>query len=154
MNVGGKLDNLAFTATQDIQANIGDYTGKWLVFYFYPKDATPGCTAEGQDFRDQYSQFQDLNAEVFGISRDSLASHEKFKAKQNLPFDLISDTDETLCKYFDVLKLKKMFGKESIGIERSTFIIDPNQVVCHEWRKVKVKDHVNEVLNTLKELQS
>jgi peroxiredoxin Q/BCP len=117
------------------------------------KDSTPGCTLEGQDFRDHHQEFAARNTEVFGISRDSLKSHENFKAKQQFPFELISDSDEQLCQQFDVIKMKSMYGKQVRGIERSTFIIDPEGTVRHEWRKVSVKGHVVEVLEMLKSLQ-
>ena len=150
MNTGDTVTNFAFTATSELNAHLNDYKGQSVVLYFYPKDATPGCTTEGQDFRDAYPQFKALNTQIFGISRDSLKSHETFKAKQNFPFELISDPDETLCHLFDVIKMKSMYGKQVRGIERSTFIIDPQGVLHHEWRKVSVKGHVDEVLNALK----
>ncbi|CEG58900.1 peroxiredoxin [Legionella fallonii] len=152
MNINDVVPNFEFKATNNLNAHLNDYKGQTVVLYFYPKDATPGCTTEGQDFRDAYSQFQALNAHIFGISRDSLKSHENFKAKQNFPFELISDSEEHLCQLFDVIKMKSMYGKQVRGIERSTFIIDPNGVLKHEWRKVSVKGHVEEVLNTLKPL--
>jgi len=152
MNPGEQVSSFPFNATSDLQATLDDYRGKWLVLYFYPKDATPGCTTESQDFRDQYAQFADLNAELFGISRDSLKSHENFKAKQQLPFELISDADEQICQQFDVIKMKSMYGKQVRGIERSTFIIDPQGKLRHAWRKVSVKEHVAEVITTLKSL--
>lgn len=120
--------------------------GKNVVIYFYPKDNTPGCTQEGQDFRDHYSEFQAANTEIFGVSRDSLRVHNGFKEKHCFPFDLISDPDELFCKLFDVIKLKKLYGKEYMGLERSTFLINAEGVLVQEWRKVKVKEHVNEVL--------
>jgi peroxiredoxin Q/BCP len=150
MNIGEFVPNFAFTATNGLSGHLNDYKGKYFVLYFYPKDATPGCTTEGQDFRDAYPQFQALNAEIFGISRDSLKSHENFKAKQNFPFELISDSEEQLCQLFDVIKMKSMYGKQVRGIERSTFIIDPEGKLAHQWRKLSVKDHVEEVLNSLK----
>ncbi|EHL29250.1 peroxiredoxin [Legionella drancourtii] len=150
MNIGDSVPNFAFTATSGMNAHLNDYQGQYVVLYFYPKDATPGCTTEGQDFRDTYTQFQALNAHVFGISRDSLKSHENFKAKQNFPFELISDAEEQLCQLFNVIKMKSMYGKQVRGIERSTFIIDPQGKLVHQWRKVRVKGHVDEVLNTLK----
>lgn len=143
----------SFQATNQINATLNDYHGKWVVLYFYPKDATPGCTQEGLDFRDHYDEFLALNAVVFGISRDTLASHEKFKEKQQFPFELISDTNEALCQHFSVIKMKSMYGKQVRGIERSTFLIDPTGDITHSWRNVRVKDHVQNVLNTLKELQ-
>ena len=123
-----------------------------MVLYFYPKDSTPGCTTQGQDFRDLYAEFQAANTEIFGISRDSLRSHTNFKTKQDFPFELISDADEALCKLFDVIKLKKMYGKEHLGIERSTFLIDTEGRLAQEWRKVKVAGHVAEVLEAARAL--
>ena len=120
-----------------------------LVLYFYPKDSTPGCTQEGQDFRDNYAKFKALNAEILGVSRDSMKSHENFKCKQEFPFELISDTDEALCKAFDVIKMKNMYGKQVQGIERSTFLIDPDGKIVKEWRKVSVKGHCEAVLAAL-----
>lgn len=146
MNIGDSLPNFSFTATNGVNAHLNDYQGQYLVLYFYPKDATPGCTTEGQDFRDAYPQFQTLNVQIFGISRDSLKSHENFKAKQNFPFELISDSEEQLCQLFDVIKMKSMYGKQVRGIERSTFIIDPQGKLAHEWRKVSVAGHVDAVL--------
>ena len=122
------------------------------VLYFYPKDNTPGCTLEGQDFRDNLKKFTKLGARVFGVSRDSLKSHENFKAKQSFPFELIADPDEKLCNIFDVIKMKNMYGKQVRGIERSTFVIDAKGVLRKEWRKVKVQGHVDEVLAAVKEL--
>ncbi|KGP64303.1 peroxiredoxin [Legionella norrlandica] len=152
MRIGEVVPNFEFTATNNLHGHLSDYKGQIVVLYFYPKDATPGCTTEGQDFRDAYSQFKDLHATIFGISRDSLKSHEQFKTKQNFPFELISDTDEKLCQMFDVIKMKSMYGKQVRGIERSTFIIDKAGTLKHEWRKVNVKGHVEEVLNTVKSL--
>ena len=126
--------------------------GKNVVLYFYPKDATPGCTTEGQNFRDHYAEFQAANTEIYGVSRDSLASHEKFKAKQNLPFELMADTDENLCRLFDVIKEKNMYGKKVMGIERSTFLIDAQGKLVQEWRKVRVPGHVDAVLAAVKAL--
>lgn len=120
--------------------------GKLLVVYFYPKDNTPGCTTEAQNFRDLYAQFQVANCEVVGISRDSLKSHENFKAKFELPFALLSDSDETVCNLFGVIKQKMMYGKQVRGIERSTFVFDRDGVLCQEWRGVKVADHAQQVL--------
>lgn len=152
MKINDVVPNFEFKATNNLTAHLNDYQGQTIVLYFYPKDATPGCTTEGQDFRDAYPQFKTLNAQIFGISRDSLKSHEHFKAKQNFPFELISDNEEHLCQLFDVIKMKSMYGKQVRGIERSTFIIDGKGVLKHEWRKVSVKGHVEEVLNTLKSL--
>lgn len=153
MNPGDKINNFKFQATSELQAALNDYKGKWLVLYFYPKDSTPGCTTEGQDFRDNYLQFQQLNCEIFGISRDSLKSHERFKEKQQFPFELISDTEEELCQLFDVIKLKNMYGRQVRGIERSTFLINPEGKLAESWRKVKVKGHVEDVLECLRNNQ-
>ena len=134
--------------------SLADYQGKYLILYFYPKDSTPGCTLEGQDFRDNYAKFKALNAEILGVSRDSLKSHDNFKCKQGFPFELISDTDETLCKAFDVIKMKNMYGKQVLGIERSTFLIDPDGNLAKEWRKVSVKGHCEQILAALKEISA
>lgn len=151
MNIGQPVPDFQFTATNNLHAQLSDYQGKIVVLYFYPKDATPGCTIEGQNFRDAYSQIQALNAELFGISRDSLKSHESFKAKQQFPFELISDSEEQLCQMFEVIKMKSLYGKQVRGIERSTFIIDEKGILQQEWRKLRVAGHVEEVLNFLKE---
>ena len=127
--------------------------GKNLVLYFYPKDNTPGCTTEGQQFRDLHPQFSKLRCEVYGVSRDSMKSHENFKSKMAFPFDLLSDADETVCKLFDVMKMKNMYGKKVRGIERSTFVIDARGFVRREWRGVKVPDHAQEVLEFVKTLK-
>ncbi|MFZ6749753.1 peroxiredoxin [Undibacterium sp. Ren11W] len=132
--------------TGDTQFQLSHYSGKTVVLYFYPKDNTPGCTTESIAFRDAFPKFEDANAIIFGISRDSLRSHEGFKAKLDLPFELISDPDEALCAMFNVMKLKNMYGKQARGIERSTFIIDGNGKLVKEWRGVKVAVHVDEVL--------
>ncbi len=137
--------------TNDQHFRLSDYQGQFLLLYFYPRDNTPGCTKEGQDFTEHFSQFQSLNTSVFGISRDSLASHEKFKAKYNFPFDLIADPDESICTLFDVIKMKNMYGKQVRGIERSTFLIDPKSVLVNEWRKIKVKDHAELVLEAIRQ---
>lgn len=152
MNIGDKIENFFFQATNGLQNSLEQYRGQWVVLYFYPKDATPGCTVEGCDFRDQSSAFHAMNAVIFGVSRDGLKSHENFKSKQQFPFDLISDADEHLCQQFAVIKMKSMYGKQVRGIERSTFLIDPSGVLRYEWRQVKVKDHVSNVLSQLKAL--
>ncbi len=131
---------------------LSDCKGKNVVIYFYPKDSTPGCTLEGQDFRDNIAKFRRNKTVVVGVSRDSLASHEKFKTKQEFPFELLSDRDETLCKLFDVIKEKNMYGKKVMGIERSTFLIDADGKLRREWRKVKVDGHVEDVLEAVREL--
>lgn len=128
---------------------LSELKNSFVVLYFYPKDNTSGCTLEGRDFSSLYSQFQAQGCQVVGVSRDSLKSHQNFCAKQGFPFPLISDSDETLCRLFDVMKLKKMYGREYMGIERSTFLINPEGVVIGEWRKVKVPDHAKIVLKTL-----
>lgn len=133
-------------ATSGQQVSLSALKGQQVVIYFYPKDSTPGCTTEGQGFRDQHPAFQAANTLVFGVSRDGLKSHENFKCKQEFPFELISDKDEALCQLFDVIKLKKLYGKEYLGIDRSTFLIDANGVLRREWRGVKVPGHVDEVL--------
>lgn len=153
VTVGKRVPAFALPATGDQTIKLADLKGSIVVLYFYPKDSTPGCTREGQDFRDQYSKFRRNGAVVFGISRDSIRSHENFKAKQKFPFDLLSDADETLCAMFDVIKMKNMYGKQVRGIERSTFLIDAKGVLRQEWRKVKVDGHVDEVLAAVKGLK-
>ena len=133
-------------ATTGLQVTNESLKGQNSVIYFYPKDNTPGCTTEGQDFRDAIEAFKEVNTVIYGVSKDSLRTHENFKTKQSFPFELISDPDEELCKLFDVIKLKKLYGKEYLGIERSTFLIDSQGVLVKEWRGVKVKGHVAEVL--------
>ena len=133
-------------ATSGQQVSLSALKGQHVVIYFYHKDSTPGCTTEGQDFRDQHAAFQAANTVVFGVSRDGMKSHENFKCKQAFPFELISDKDEALCQLFDVIKLKKLYGKEYLGIDRSTFLIDAQGVLRREWRGVKVPGHVDEVL--------
>ena len=144
------ISDFAFTATSGLNAQLSDYRGQYVVLYFYPKDATPGCTTQGQNFRDLYPEFQKMNTCILGVSRDSLKAHENFKAKQNFPFELISDQDEKLCQLFDVIKMKSMYGKQVQGIERSTFIFDPQGKLIKEWRKVNVNGHVDEVLEVLR----
>mgnify|MGYP003344463214 CR=1 FL=1 len=126
--------------------------GRHLVLYFYPKDDTPGCTLEGKDFRDQHGNFKRLQVRILGVSRDSLASHEKFRNKYELPFELVADTDEALCQLFDVIKDKNMYGKKVRGVERSTFLVDASGVLRQEWRKVKVDGHVAQVLAAVEKL--
>ncbi|MDJ0939971.1 MAG: peroxiredoxin [Woeseiaceae bacterium] len=139
-------------ATGDKKVRLKDLRGKNVVIYFYPKDATPGCTLEGQDFRDLHAKFKRQNTVILGVSRDSIASHEKFREKQKFPFDLLSDPDEKLCNKFDVIKEKNMYGKKVMGIERSTFLIDADGKLREEWRKVKVKGHAEAVLDAVKGL--
>ena len=126
--------------------DLSDFAGKKFVLYFYPKDNTPGCTTESIAFRDSHAEFKAAGVEIFGLSRDSIRSHENFKAKLDLPFELISDPDEIICSQFDVIKMKNMYGKQVRGIERSTFLIDGNSKIVKEWRAVKVNGHVNDVL--------
>ena len=152
VSIGKKVPAFTLPATGDQTIKLSALKGKNIVLYFYPKDSTPGCTLEGQDFRDNIRKFSSRNTIILGVSRDKLSSHEKFKEKQSFPFDLLSDEDETLCKLFDVIKEKNMYGKKHMGIERSTFLIDEKGILRKEWRKVKVKDHVNEVLEALKAL--
>ena len=139
-------------ATGEQTVTPASLAGKNVVIYFYPKDNTPGCTTEGQDFRDAHAEFAGLNAVIYGVSKDSLRTHANFKAKHEFPFELISDPDEALCRLFDVIKLKKLYGKEYEGIERSTFLIDAKGVLRQEWRKVKVPGHVAEVLAAVRTL--
>ena len=134
------------------EISLRTFAGRLLVLYFYPKDATPGCTAEGQNFRDHYAKFRQANAEILGVSRDSLASHERFKTKMAFPFELISDPDEALCTLFGVMKQKKLYGKVHIGIERSTFVIDTKGKLLREWRNLKIPGHVEEVLEYVQSL--
>jgi peroxiredoxin Q/BCP len=139
-------------ATGEKKIRLKDLRGQNVVLYFYPKDSTPGCTQEGQDFKDLHSKFRRQKTVILGVSRDSLASHEKFKAKQGFPFDLLSDPDEKLCKKFDVIHEKTLYGRKFMGVVRSTFLIDLNGKLRAEWRKVKVKGHAAEVLDAVKSL--
>jgi peroxiredoxin Q/BCP len=147
-----KIPDFKAVSSGEKTFKLSDCKGKNLVLYFYPKDNTSGCTREGQDFRDNYSKFKRNKAIVVGVSRDSLKSHENFIAKQEFPFDLLSDQDEALCTLFDVIKEKNMYGRKVMGIERSTFLIDSLGKLRKEWRKVKVDGHVEEVLAALREL--
>ena len=146
------VPKLALPATGDKNIDLKELRGKNVVLYFYPKDNTPGCTTEGQDFAANHTKFKRRNTIILGVSRDSVASHEKFSKKYNFPFDLLSDSDEKACKIFDVIKEKNMYGRKVMGIERSTFLIDETGKLRREWRKVKVKDHVAEVLAAVGEL--
>lgn len=152
VTIGRKVPDFTAHATSDRKVRLKDLKGSRVVLYFYPRDNTPGCTTEGQDFRDHYAAFRKAGAEVFGVSQDSLKSHENFRSKQNFPFDLISDEDGSLCRLFDVLKMKNMYGKQFEGIERSTFLIDESGKLVQEWRKVKVPGHVAEVLQAVQTL--
>ena len=149
---GKKCPKFSGDATGEISISNKDFEGKNLIIFFYPKDNTPGCTLEGQDFRDNYKEFTRLNAEILGVSRDSIKSHENFKDKQGFPFQLLSDPEEVMCKSFDVMREKSMYGKKYIGVDRSTFLINTKGLVEKEWRSVKVKGHVMEVLQALKEI--
>jgi thioredoxin-dependent peroxiredoxin len=139
-------------ATGGKSIRLSDLAGRNVVLYFYPKDNTPGCTLEGQDFRDRHAAFRRAKTVILGVSRDSVRSHESFCEKQGFPFDLLSDADEQLCKLFDVIRMKNMYGKQVRGIERSTFLIDAGGVLRREWRKVKVESHADEVLEAVKAL--
>ena len=143
---------LKLPATGDQTIDLKSLRGKNVVLYFYPKDSTPGCTTEGQDFAANHAKFKRRKTVILGVSRDSVASHDKFRAKYNFPFDLLSDAEEKACKIFDVIKEKNMYGRKVMGIERSTFLIDSAGKLRREWRKVKVKGHVDEVLEAVKEL--
>jgi len=151
---GTKLPDFAALASSGKTIKTQDLLGKSFILYFYPRDNTPGCTQESCDFAQSHPEFEKMDIAVFGISRDSLKSHENFKQKYHLPFELISDSDEELCVLFDVLKTKNMYGKKVKGIERSTFLIDSQGVIQKIWRNVTVENHVKEVLNELKKLQS
>jgi len=133
---------------------LSDYAGQWLVLYFYPKDSTPGCTTEGNDFNALLPKFRKLGAQVLGVSRDSLKSHQNFCARQGFKFELVSDTEEALCKAFDVIKPKKLYGREYVGIERSTFLIGPDGRLVQAWAPVKVPGHAQAVLDALKAAQT
>jgi thioredoxin-dependent peroxiredoxin len=146
--------SLPLALSSGATASLADYSGKWLVLYFYPKDSTPGCTTEGLDFNALLPKFRKLGAEILGVSRDSLKSHRNFCDKQGFRFDLVSDADEKLCKAFGVIKPKKLYGREYVGIERSTFLVDPKGVVREAWRPVKVPGHAQAVLDALKAAQT
>lgn len=150
---GKPVPEFELSATGDQTIKLSDFSGKYLVLYFYPKASTPGCTQEGLDFSQAIAKFRRLSCAILGASRDSVKAQENFKAKQAFPFDLLSDKEEVLCNLFDVIKMKNMYGKQVRGIERSTFLISPEGVLLKEWRGVKVKGHVDEVLQTLKDLK-
>jgi peroxiredoxin Q/BCP len=151
---GSLIPSFTAVATGNKTVRLADLNGKNVVLYFYPKDNTPGCTREGQDFRDRYPEFQALNAVILGVSRDGLKSHENFRRKLNFPFDLITDPDEALCDLFGVIKMKNLYGKQVRGIERSTFLIDKRGTLVREWRKVSVEGHGEAVLQALRELEN
>lgn len=150
--IGNRVPDFKLPATGDKEITLSDFRGRNLVLYFYPKDSTPGCTREGQAFGDLYRQFQAASTEILGVSRDGVKAHENFKAKQNFPFDLLSDKEEELCRAFDVIKEKNMYGRKVMGIERSTFLIDAQGVLRQEWRKVKVDGHADAVLEAARAL--
>ena len=149
VSVGKRVKNFTLPATGNQDLSLSDFKGRSLVIYFYPKDNTPGCTQEGQDFRDLYSKFEKAGADILGVSRDSVRTHENFKKKHEFPFHLLSDGDEKLCKQFDVIHEKKLYGRTYMGIERSTFLIDSEGVLKHEWRKLRVPGHAEAVLEAL-----
>jgi|TARA_B110000459_G_C16453018_1_gene421616 peroxiredoxin Q/BCP len=148
IDINKHVSNFELPGTNNLQFKLSDYIGKEVVLYFYPKDSTPGCTNEGIDFKENINKFNSNNIYIFGISRDSIKSHENFKKKYSFPFELLSDSDEEVCNQFDVIKEKSMYGKSYKGIERSTFIINSKGILSHEWRGVKVPGHVNEILKT------
>jgi len=152
VQIGKKVPAFKLPATGEQTISLSSLKGSNIVIYFYPKDSTPGCTREGQDFRDNISKFKRQNCIILGVSRDSIRSHENFKARQAFPFDLLSDSEEELCNLFDVIKMKNMYGKKVRGIERSTFLLNDKGVLKQEWRKVKVDGHVEEVLTAVKQL--
>ena len=152
VKINTKVKKFKVSATNELEINSDELLGKNFVIYFYPKDNTPGCTQEGEDFRDLYKEFKKLKTEIYGVSRDSLKSHEGFKENYEYPFELISDPEEKLCNLFNVIKEKNMYGKKYMGIERSTFLINKEGKLSAEWRKVKVKGHAAEVLEEVKKI--
>ena len=154
MNDIAKAPDFLGNIEENKTITLQDFKGKYVVVYFYPKDKTSGCTVESQDFRDLKTQFKKLNCEIIGVSRDSLKSHKSFIEKESLNFPLISDPDEVMCKAYDVMKEKSMYGRKYIGIERSTFLIGPDSELLKEWRKVKVPGHAQEVYDFLKSLSN
>ena len=152
VKIGNSIPNLTVATTQNPALKLRGLKGQHLVLYFYPKDSTPGCTTEGQGFRDLYANFQAVNCEILGVSRESIRSHLNFIAKQEFPFDLVSDAEEALCNAMGVIKEKNMYGRKYMGIERSTFIFDEKGKLRHEIRKVKVKGHADEVLELVRGL--
>ena len=152
MKIGDKLPQLSVNCTPDQTLKLTGIKQNNIIIYFYPKDSTPGCTTEGQNFRDHFKQFASYDTIIFGVSRDSIKTHSNFKEKQQFPFELISDPKEILCKAFDVIKLKKLYGREYMGIERSTFLFNKKARLVNEWRKIRVKGHVDLVLEAAKAL--
>jgi len=151
--IGSQAPAFSLTATGDKTISLKDFKGRFLVLYFYPKDNTPGCTREGQDFRDLYAEFQAADCDILGVSRDSVRVHENFRKKHEFPFDLLADSNEELCNAFNVIREKKLYGRTYMGIVRSTFLIDKQGVILQIWDKVKVKEHARAVLDTLLENQ-
>jgi peroxiredoxin Q/BCP len=149
VNVGDRIMDLPVALGSGRTANLSDYTGRWLVLYFYPKDNTPGCTTEGIEFNAVYPRIRKAGGDLLGVSRDSVRSHANFCKKHGFVFDLVSDADEAICRAFGVIKPKKLYGRDYIGIERSTFLIDPKGRVAESWRGVKVAGHAEEVLSAL-----
>lgn len=149
MNIGDTVPDLSCATWPEGSVNLKELHGQWIILYFYPKDSTSGCTTEACGFRDAEAALAESNTVVLGVSRDSMKLHQRFTEKQALNFPLISDADEALCTAFDVIQMKNMYGKKARGVERATFIINPKGVICHLWRKVKVKGHVDEVMQTL-----
>jgi peroxiredoxin Q/BCP len=152
VSVGKRVKNFTLPATGDQNLSLSDFKGRSLIIYFYPKDNTPGCTREGQDFRDLYPRFTEAGADILGVSRDSVKTHDNYRNKHGFPFQLISDKEELLCRQFDVIKEKKLYGRTYMGIERSTFLLDADGVLQQEWRKVRVPGHAEAVFETLKTL--
>jgi thioredoxin-dependent peroxiredoxin len=148
------VPDFVLSATSGKTIKLSDFLGHYVVVYFYPKDSTPGCTTQGIQFRDAYGDFQQANTEIVGISRDTVKSHENFKAKFSFPFELLADTEEVACGIFGVIKMKNMYGKQVRGIERSTFIINPQGELIREWRGVKVDGHAHEVLSFIQSLST
>ena len=152
IEVNQPVTDFEVAATGDQTIRLSDFRGRNVVLYFYPKDNTPGCTTEGQDFRDRMAEFEACDTVILGASRDGLKAHENFRAKHGFPFHLISDKDEALCNLFEVIKLKKLYGKEYLGIDRSTFLIDRDGILRRQWRGVKIKGHADEVLEAARNL--
>lgn len=151
VSVGKRVKTFTLPATGDQDLSLADFKGRNLIIYFYPKDNTPGCTREGQDFRDLYPQFVAAGTDIVGVSRDSVRTHENYKRKHEFPFHLLSDGEETLCQQFDVIREKKLYGRTYMGIERSTFLLGPDGTLLEEWRKVKVPGHAQAVLDAVKD---
>ena len=150
INLKNKVPDFKVEGTNNLSFTLSNFIGKYIIIYFYPKDSTPGCTNEGIDFKDNINKFKKLNVEVFGVSRDTIKSHENFKSKYNFPFELLSDPEEIACNLFGVIKMKNMYGKKVRGIERSTFLLSPEGKLINEWRGVKVNGHIEEILEVLK----